>query len=1044
MRRLLSALLALTAIPPFNAAQVIDDASLRMPSADDYAARLLTSSLIELTYISSPPAGAAPIPLPGKFRPEDFRVSVDGAPVTVAKLGFKRRALYAPLKERDLRVATNVYLELATPLNPSNTHAISISPADGGLWPANLALAADTNPQRFNPAIHVNQEGYAPDFPKIAMIGYFLGSLGELRVPLESGFELVDAKTGECAFRGRLLPRRDVGFTSAPKPYQAVLEANFTAFNKPGEYRLLVPGLGASYPFRIHDGELMNFVRAYALGLYHQRCGCTNSLPYTRFIHDACHTAPAEVPTPASSFRKTWDIIAKLDEGNATGEQRPPQLKSESAQFFPVVRKGKIDTTGGHHDAGDYSKYTINSATLVNVLMFAVDSLPGVADLDNLGLPESGDGISDLLQEAKWESDYLAKLQDDDGGFYFLVYPKERRYESGVTPDRGDAQVVWPKNTAVTAAAVAALAQCASSPHFKKHFPADAKRYFAQAERGWKFLMAALQKYGDRGAYQKLTHYGDHFKDADEIAWAACEMFLATGDPTFQAKLVEWYPNPADPKTHYWSWWHASFSYGAALRSYAFAARSGRLPAEKLDAAYLAQCEAELRRAAEDALRWSQQNAYGTSYPEAPKRQRNAGWYFASDQAFDLTVGYQLRPRPEYTDAVLMNLNFEAGCNPNNVSFITGVGQRRQREIVHQYAQADRRVLPPSGIPLGSLQTGFDFIGHYKTELRQLSYPADDANVLPFPLYDHWGDAYNVSTEFVINNQARSIASLAFWAAQTPMKSQAWKSAPANIILPDSNADLNRTLTVRLESPDLDLTDARVVWEARDHEPAFGTTFKVTPRHAGPQWIEAEACLPDGRRVFAAAEYSASSPVVFWVDGSLPKGATPIKLGGDEWNWMKPISKPAGFASRSSALQHQSSVGNAIHEHGFNDAEASLFVEPGDVLFAYVFLDPKNPPKTIMLEWNDGRTWEHRAYWGLNLIPYGKGNTTSQRNMGPLPATGKWVRLEIPANTVGLEGVEVKGMIFRLHSGRATWDAAGKMSKAAKEKGLTAAIEAAP
>src|SRR5207248_2992174 len=110
---------------------------------------------------------------------------------------------------------------------------------------------------------------------------------------------------------------------------------------------------------------------------------------------------------------------------------------------------------------------TTNSAELIHYLVFAVDAIPGVAALDNLGLPESGDGIPDLLQEAKWEADFLAKLQDADGGFYFLVYPKSREYESGVLPDHGDAQVVWPKNTAVTAAAVAALAQCASSPRFR-------------------------------------------------------------------------------------------------------------------------------------------------------------------------------------------------------------------------------------------------------------------------------------------------------------------------------------------------------------------------------------------------------------------------------------------------------------------------------------------------------------------------------------------------------------------------------------------------
>ncbi|HUR56286.1 MAG TPA: glycoside hydrolase family 9 protein, partial [Opitutaceae bacterium] len=567
-----------------RAAELVFDGSLRMPAAGDYGAHLLTPSLIELTFITSPPAGAPPPTFPGKMRAEDFHVTVDGQPVAVAKLGFKRRALYAPLKARDLRVATNVYLQLATPAaigaNGEAKPRIAITNANSGLWPESVAFTPKSNQHRFNPAIHVNQEGYAPEFAKTAMVGYYLGSLGELSVPAESGFELIDSWSGDTVFTGKLVPRRDAGFTYSPKPYQAVLEADFTEFKTAGEYRLFVPGLGASLPFRIHEGALMNFARAYALGLYHQRCGCALELPYTRFTHAACHTAPAEVPVPASEYRKAWKIIAELENGQ--NDKTPHQLKSEGAQLYPFVRTGKIDTRGGHHDAGDYSKYTTNSATLIHTLMFAVDSLPGVAELDNLGIPESGDGISDVMQEAKWESDFLAKLQDEDGGFYFLVYPKDRRYEGGVTPDHGDPQIVWPKNTAATGAATAALAQCAASPAFQKAYPREARRYLAAAERGWKFLLAALDKHGREGAYQRLTHYGDHFQDEDELAWAACELFLATGDLKYEEKLREWYPDPGDAKTHFWSWWHASFAYGAALRSYAFGASSGRLERRQL------------------------------------------------------------------------------------------------------------------------------------------------------------------------------------------------------------------------------------------------------------------------------------------------------------------------------------------------------------------------------------------------------------------------------------------------------------------------------
>ena len=78
-----------------------------------------------------------------------------------------------------------------------------------------------------------------------------------------------------------------------------------------------------------------------------------------------------------------------------------------------------------------------------------------------------------------------------------------------------------------------------------------------------------------------------------------------------------------------------------------------------------------------------------------------------------------------------------------------------------------------------------------------------------------------------------------------------------------------------------------------------------------------------------------------------------------------------------------------------------------------------------MLQWNDG-TWEHRAYWGANQIGFGVDGTNSRRYMGTLPAAGQWVRLEVAASLVGLEGRSLNGMAFTLYGGRATWDHAGK------------------
>lgn len=101
----------------------------------------------------------------------------------------------------------------------------------------------------------------------------------------------------------------------------------------------------------------------------------------------------------------------------------------------------------------------------------------------------------------------------------------------------------------------------------------------------------------------------------------------------------------------------------------------------------------------------------------------------------------------------------------------------------------------------------------------------------------------------------------------------------------------------------------------------------------------------------------------------------------------------------------------------------------GEALVTYIYLDPANMPSEVMLQWNDG-TWEHRAYWGQNLIGWGIDGTSGRYYMGALPEAGRWVRLDVPASIVGLEGRTLNGMAFTLYGGRATWDHAGKFAYA--------------
>jgi hypothetical protein len=846
-----------------------DNQPLRLPPVGSYQLRVLSPTWLELTLVTSKPPGPAPVSqwdfadaqgqphLPEAGR---LAVSSDGQPLQITRAGFKRRVLYAPYPKRDLRIGNYLYLELAQPIG--DNQLVEVANPDHALWPLTTQFRARNDPLRWSSVLHVNQTGYLPDSPKEAMVGYYLGNLGEMELAAKGAaqFQIIDTISGRQVFQAPLRPRPDQGY---PFPcYQEVLEADFTEFKTPGEYRLSVKGLGVSYPFRIDEAVAGAFARACALGIYHQRCGAANELPWTRFTHGACHTAPAEVPDMSPRFDELNAVLAKetADYRDNPRHTAPP-LRNVAASLYPFVNRGPVDVRGGHHDAGDYSKYTINSASFVHHLVFAADVFPGVSELDNLGLPESGDGKSDILQEAKWEADFLAKMQDDDGGFYFLVYPRDREYENNVTPDHGDPQVVFPKTTAVTAAATAALAQCASSPTFKKQFPEAAALYLTKARKGWAFLERAIARYGMDGSYQKITHYGNEFMHDDELAWAACELFLATGEPAFQDKLLQWL-HPADPATHRWGWWRLYDAYGCAIRSYAFAVTAGKARPEQLNRLLLEECQAEIAADGEEQLNRARHSAYGTSFPEETKHAASAGWYFSDDAAFDLAVACQLDYpekndlRPALRTALLSNLNYEEGCNPVNITYLAGLGWKRQREMVDQYEQNSRHLLPPTGLPFGNIQAGISWNDVYQTEPAELAFPSDGDPRQPFPFYDRWSDAFNLSQEFVIVNQARALGYLAWLMAQTPLRQQPWKSAAARITGLPATVAGNAVVTAALAAPGMDLREARIVWETPGEEPAFGQSFLFTPAGRGPHWVEAEAQCPDGRRVFATTSFT--------------------------------------------------------------------------------------------------------------------------------------------------------------------------------------------
>ena len=153
-----------------------------------------------------------------------------------------------------------------------------------------------------------------------------------------------------------------------------------------------------------------------------------------------------------------------------------------------------------------------------------------------------------------------------------------------------------------------------------------------------------------------------------------------------------------------------------------------------------------------------------------------------------------------------------------------------------------------------------------------------------------------------------------------------------------------------------------------------------------------------------------------WFRDKLPAGAVP-SADEDGWNWV--AKSPTPYLGKFS---HQSPPLAGFHHHSFGNATTGLAVGTGDILSVWIWIDPVSTPTALMVEFFTGGSPEHRAYWGPNVFVNGTNGTPSRWHISAsIPATGQWVRLDVPANLVAVEGTTLDGMGFVLHDGSATW-----------------------
>ena len=174
-------------------------------------------------------------------------------------------------------------------------------------------------------------------------------------------------------------------------------------------------------------------------------------------------------------------------------------------------------------------------------------------------------------------------------------------------------------------------------------------------------------------------------------------------------------------------------------------------------------------------------------------------------------------------------------------------------------------------------------------------------------------------------------------------------------------------------------------------------------------------------------EEQAAAREVVYVEDQFPAGVKAQKIDGTpDLLWTNANGGPV--FSGTNAIKR---TATGLAQDFFQDASTSLIVGgSNDTFFAYVYIDPANPPKAIMLQYHTTE-WLYRGNWGdADAIPFGEKGKESKLLMGDLPKAGEWVRLEIPADRFKMKpGLRVNGVAFVQFGGTVYWDKAGLVTK---------------
>jgi endoglucanase len=478
------------------------------------------------------------------------------------------------------------------------------------------------------PRVRVNQFGYLPFAPKEATL------VTEATEPLD--WELRDDADAVVA-TGSTVP-----FGLDESSDQTVHTIDFSGVTAVGSGFTLTADGETSYPFAIAEG-LYDQLRTDSVNFY-----------YTQ--------------------RSGIEILDELAPGYARPAghiQVAPNQGDLEVPCFQDTCDYTLDVSGGWYDAGDHGKYVVNGGISAWQVMsiweranLAPTGTPEALGDGSLSIPESDNGVPDVLDEARWEIEFLLSMQVPQGealaGMAHHKMHDENWTGLPLLPHLDpQARFLHPPSTAATLNLAAVGAQCARL--FAEYDRAFANRCRVAAERAWD----AAEANPDRLALTESPGGGGYTDNVveDEFYWAAAELYLTTGKRKYRTAVLTSPVHTDDVFTPEGFYWGGT----AALGRLQLALVPNDLPGR--DAVQQSVVDG-----AEDHLATVRAHPYGLPY--APTSGR-FDWGSNSQVLNNMSVmaiAYDLTGDLRFRDGVLTGINYIMGRNALNQSYVTGYG----------------------------------------------------------------------------------------------------------------------------------------------------------------------------------------------------------------------------------------------------------------------------------------------------------------------------------------------------------------------------------